>query len=183
MEAELIKTPSRLIEFVEHTRFAIENIEDPAQISDVLLDYLDKIGYIKYYSEDEDRIENIRGIIKQIKIHFKNKNVRDEITNFLNNAALSSSSDEKTEIGQLTLITGHASKGMEYKAVIVMGVNEGVLPSSKQNTKKGIEEERRLFYVAMTRAKVHLIISYALGYNFSGIQNFPSRFIKELDIT
>ena len=76
------------------------------------------------------------------------------------------------------LMTMHGSKGLEYDTVFIIQGNEGVVPYKKAKTEDEIEEERRLFYVAMTRAKRKLIISYVKEKN--GKEAAPSRFVNEL---
>ena len=73
-------------------------------------------------------------------------------------------------------MTVHAAKGLEFPYVFLCGMNEGVFPSRKILTLPGMEEERRLAYVAMTRAEKGLALSAAEGYNFDGSPRFPSRF-------
>ena len=182
IDAEFIKHPAKLVDFIEHTRSAMDKIDMQGQTADVLLDYLQKIDYISYYASNEDRMGNINSAIDQIRYRFKNRPVRENITEFFNNVALMSSADEKTEKNRLTLMTAHASKGTEFDAVILMGVNDGVLPISKATTLKSIEEERRIMYVAMTRARKHLVLTYALGFNYNRMENVPSRFLNDLNI-
>ena len=77
-------------------------------------------------------------------------------------------------------MTVHAAKGLEFPYVFLCGMNEGVFPSRKILTLPGMEEERRLAYVAMTRAEKGLALSSAEGYNFDGSPRFPSRFLIEI---
>jgi DNA helicase-2/ATP-dependent DNA helicase PcrA len=85
--------------------------------------------------------------------------------------------DIKSKLNNVTICTMHSSKGLEYERVIIIDANEGVTPYNKAVTKEDIEEERRLFYVAMTRAKEQLIIcSVRQRYNKPLL---PSRFLKE----
>ena len=72
----------------------------------------------------------------------------------------------------------HSCKGLEFDNVLLIDVNEGMIPYSKADTKEGLEEERRLFYVAVTRAKQRLFISYLKKRYDKTLQ--PSRFIREL---
>ena len=78
----------------------------------------------------------------------------------------------------VTLMTMHGAKGLEYEVVFVIEGNEGITPYKKAKTKEALEEERRLFYVAMTRAKSKLIISYVKEKNGKDVS--PSRFVEEL---
>ena len=75
-------------------------------------------------------------------------------------------------------MTMHSAKGLEFDTVFILGANEGVTPHRKASLKEEIEEERRMFYVAMTRAKERLVISYVKEKN--GKDADPSRFVEEL---
>lgn len=78
----------------------------------------------------------------------------------------------------ISLLTMHGAKGLEYDTVFILGANEGVVPHRKAAMEEETEEERRLFYVAMTRAKRQLTISYVKEKNGKDMQ--PSRFVNEL---
>jgi hypothetical protein len=79
------------------------------------------------------------------------------------------------------LMTVHAAKGLEFPYVFLVSMEEGVFPSKKTRDRKGMEEERRLAFVAVTRAKDGLFISDSEGKNFDGSFRFPSRFILDID--
>ena len=78
-------------------------------------------------------------------------------------------------------MTIHAAKGLEFPVVFLMALNEGVLPSRKTKTREAMEEERRLAFVAMTRAKDRLYLSEAEGLSNDGAVRFPSRFLLDVD--
>lgn len=102
---------------------------------------------------------------------------------FLADAALMSSSDEKTVKNSITLMTLHAAKGLEFPVVFIVGMEEGLFPSSRgMDTEAELEEERRLAYVGMTRAMDRLFLTYAQSRNAYGSFGFtmPSRFLAEL---
>lgn len=106
----------------------------------------------------------------------------ESLDDFLAEATLMSSADEQTSINFVTLMTIHAAKGLEFPAVFLVGLEEGLFPSSRSDDEDSIEEERRLAYVGMTRARKLLILTYA-GSRFSNGQrsyNMPSRFLMEL---
>jgi DNA helicase-2/ATP-dependent DNA helicase PcrA len=91
------------------------------------------------------------------------------------------STEEKPSKDTVSLMTIHASKGLEFKVVFVISVNEGILPSKNAMTFGQVEEERRIAYVAMTRAEECLYVIVPDGYNpVIGQQLMPSRFIKEI---
>ena len=81
----------------------------------------------------------------------------------------------------MRLMTVHAAKGLEFKYVFLCGLNEGIFPSRKIRTLEEMEEERRLAFVAMTRAMDRLYLSCAEGTHFDGIPRYPSRFLLDID--
>ena len=109
------------------------------------------------------------------------------LRDFLSDVALASDVDiknDETENDKVTLMTIHASKGLEFKNVFIAGMEEDLFPSAmSKDTINGLEEERRLFYVALTRAEENCILTYA-GTRFKNGQNQPcisSRFLKDID--
>ena len=78
-------------------------------------------------------------------------------------------------------MTVHAAKGLEFPLVFLCGMNEGIFPSRKIRDQHGMEEERRLAFVAMTRAEKRLFLSAASGRNFDGSPRYPSRFVLDID--
>ena len=100
---------------------------------------------------------------------------------YLNHVALFSTGDDPDEKEKVKLMTIHAAKGLEFKYVFIPSLNEGIFPSRKIRTKEEMEEERRLCYVAITRAKDGLYLSEADGRNFDGSVRYPSRFLLEID--
>ena len=142
---------------------------------------LNECGYIASWKNDnsleaQGRVENIYEFIKSL-VDFNN------ITEFLEYATLVENKDDKNIQDAVNIMTIHAAKGLEFDVVFLPGLEEGIFPSNKSvEERKGIEEERRLMYVAITRAKKKLIMSYAKSrYLFGDVQSsLPSRFIKEL---
>lgn len=108
------------------------------------------------------------------------------ISSYLQNVALITDFDDKGEDDddRLMLMSAHSSKGLEFKSVFVVGLEEGLFPSfMAKSTPQGMDEERRLFYVAITRAMEHLTLTYAGSrYQFGSMRyNEPSRFLEEID--
>ena len=85
---------------------------------------------------------------------------------------------QKQETDAVSMVTMHASKGLEWKVVVLPDVNEGVIPHKKAVTDSELEEERRMFYVAMTRAKEYLFIFYIQEKEAGNL--LPSRFLDEI---
>lgn len=164
-----------------------------------LLEMLDK--KIKYREglRNEDsieslgRLENIERLFEHLQDDDQEKNPQETkdplfwLQNFLDNAALVAGSDDLPDKAQkkITLLTAHLSKGLEFPIVFVVGMNEGSFPHSlSMSSEKDIEEERRLVYVAFTRAQKRLILSRSRTRRPRGKVEFeytdPSRFLKEL---
>lgn len=131
---------------------------------------------------DEERKENIYeflNIIKEFYERTKSKNLED----FLQYISLISDVDTMDSSEKITLMTVHSAKGLEFHTVFIVGLEDGLFPHFKSLiSKDDIEEERRLLYVAMTRAKEELYFTYSLRRTRKGIPDFPdiSRFIKEI---
>jgi len=107
-----------------------------------------------------------------------------QLQSFLEDLALDSERQEEKDLQRdaVTLITMHSCKGLEFPHVYVVGVEEGLLPHSRSKLENTLDEERRLFYVAITRARETLTLSYALGRKKYGqvLPCHPSQFLKEL---
>ena len=135
------------------------------------------------------RFENIEELLNGIKVFTDDTEREGEMTlgDYLQEVTLMTDADnEKDEDrNKVTIMTIHSAKGLEFKHLIIAGAEEELFPSQMStDNPKDLEEERRLFYVALTRAEKSAIITYAaLRYKW-GIQNAcsPSRFIKEIDV-
>ena len=144
---------------------------------------LDESGYSKMLKqkkdlESEGRLENLKELIRGMQ-SFEN------LENFLEHVALATSVDDDWEGEKVNLMTMHASKGLEFDAVFLPGWEEGLFPHQKALAEKGdlaLEEERRLAYVGITRAKKEAFISFAMGRMYQGdwVDSIQSRFIDEL---
>ncbi|WP_374696333.1 ATP-dependent helicase [Spiroplasma endosymbiont of Polydrusus formosus] len=151
---------------------------------------LDKTGYLKRLRDnfEEEREENILELIASVtKFDNQNNNLNgvELLSEFLHLISLQTDSDsDNLTDNTVSLMTIHNAKGLEKKVVFIVGLNEGIFPTT-QAIKGGyelIEEERRALYVAITRTKELLFLSYADGYSFvTGNERFESRFIKELN--
>ena len=144
---------------------------------------LDESGYSamlknKKDLENENRLENIKELLVAMKEF-------DGLTSFLEHVALATSIDQKWDGEKVNMMTIHASKGLEFDFVFLPGWEEGLFPHQKsieENGDKGLEEERRLAYVGITRAKKNALISFSLNRFYQGnwIDSMASRFINEL---
>ena len=144
---------------------------------------LDESGYSanlknKKDIENENRLENIKELLNAMKEF-------DNLESFLEHVSLATSIDQDWEGEKVNMMTMHAAKGLEFDAVFLPGWEEGLFPHQKSIEEKGqngLEEERRLAYVGITRAKKKAIISFSMNRFYQGdwIDSMASRFIDEL---
>lgn len=160
---------------------------DKMPIADLLEEILDKSGLGDLYRKDgdEERLENINELVNSMRYYAKN-NANDDVTldKYLQDIALFTNSDYKKDTETIKLMTIHQSKGLEFPYVFVVGLTEGIFPSYRtirDRKLKGLEEERRLMYVAITRAEKALFLTESEGYNYAtNSDKYPSRFISEI---
>ena len=169
---------------------AVEGFRAPgaaANTAELLKFLIDRTGYIKLL-EDEDtpeafsRIENLRELVNAA---MDSRDRGESLDQFLDHAALVSDADQYDEHAQITLMTLHAAKGLEFPLVVLAGMEEGLFPHSRTLMEPDqIEEERRLCYVGMTRAMDTLILSRAVYRRRYGTDmpeaSVPSRFLEEV---
>lgn len=150
-----------------------------SKLGSVLQSILDKSGYEAFLrlEADQDRLDNAA----EFKRAVNQAGFDDDATleDFLQRAALFTDLDREDKRDAVKMLTIHAAKGMEFNNVFLCGMNEGIFPSRKVQTPEDMEEERRIAYVAMTRAKDRLFISDAEGKANDGIFKYPSRFVFE----
>ncbi|NGX28332.1 MAG: ATP-dependent DNA helicase PcrA [Candidatus Anoxychlamydiales bacterium] len=154
-------------------------------LDELISNILSQMKYLDYLKEDpqsfEDRKENIDELITKASLALEENN--QTLEKFLEELTLAISKYDNTNEKALKLMTLHNSKGLEFESVFIVGLEEDILPhiNSKKSIEE-IEEERRLFYVGMTRAKKHLYIcSTETRYMFGSVRlSTPSRFLKEL---
>ena len=159
-----------------------EELEKGAPVATVVENLIDRIGYKEFVNDGtpqgEDRVENLGVLVTEASAYA-------EVEDFLADAALMSSADESTDGEKVTLMTLHAAKGLEFPVVFLVGMEEGLLPHVRSigfEEEADIEEERRLTYVGMTRAREELNLSHARSrYTFGQRQySMPSRFLEDL---
>ena len=137
---------------------------------------------LKEAYEDENDLANIEEFIASVD-DFSRLNPEASLSEYLSQVTLYSDTDEMDESNYVTLATIHAVKGLEFRAVFVVGLEDGIMPSSRAESEgRELEEERRLMYVAITRAKERLYLTRAKERNLYGRRErtVPSRFLKEL---
>ena len=149
-------------------------------------------GLLKALHEDKTiegltRYENVQELLNAIKAFTTNPEQEDvSLATFLQEVALTTSLEEadQDDADKITLMTVHAAKGLEFKYVYIVGLEEDLFPSSMMlDSTESLEEERRLFYVAITRAQQKVFLSYALSrYRFGRLKQCErSRFVEEID--
>ena len=139
--------------------------------SKILEDMIWSLGYHEYLQKEDDgdeRLENVKMLFQDIR-HYLQNNPESTFDEYLQNIALLSAQDEIVDGEFVTMMTVHTAKGLEYPVVFVVRFNNGVFPSSRAVMENGfaaIEEERRLAYVAMTRAKKLLYFTLSTDYSY-----------------
>ena len=163
-----------------------ENLEAYPKI---LSDFLTELGYFDYLASDDegqDRLSNVQTLMDDI-VDFLRRYPESSFEEYLQNATLQTSQDEIKDGNVVSLMTIHVAKGLEFPVVFVISMIEGVFPSQKtmdESGHNGEEEERRLCYVAFTRAKEKLFVTYNTSYSFVlESKAFESRFIKEAGLS
>ncbi len=164
-------------------------------ISDVLDQVLEETGYKQLLREDDDtdRLENLSELLQSVQT-YESAHLQDDalsISGYLQEIALYTNmdmedTDRKKENNKqkVRLMTIHQSKGLEFPHVFVSGLSEGIFPSMKTLRERkgdGEEEERRLMYVAVTRAEKNLFLTESEGFNAAArLSKYPSRFLREI---
>ena len=134
--------------------------------------------------ESQDRLENLAELLAAAA-DYEGREEGASLSGFLDRAALVSETDRLSDEVPVLLMTLHAAKGLEFETVFLVGLEEGLLPHSRSITnEEGLEEERRLCYVGMTRAKDRLHLSWARSRQVFGQRRVsqPSRFLDEIPV-
>lgn len=152
-------------------------------ISEVLSDILDKSGYEKALRTEgsQERLDDLAELKQSIYEYETSCGEESTMEHYLAHIALFSNGDVAEQGDKVKLMTVHAAKGLEFPYVFLCGMNEGIFPSRKVRTLPGMEEERRLAFVALTRAEKGLYLSEADGWNFDARPRYPSRFLLDID--
>lgn len=174
-------------EFIEQIEYLI-NKKEELKISELIKEALNKTGYTKALEnentvEAESRIQNLEELLT-VAIEFEEENAENSLGEFLEGITLSSDVDGLEESDDMvTLMTLHSAKGLEFPVVFLVGMEEGIFPGYKSiGEPKELEEERRLCYVGITRAKQYLFLTCAKQRTIFGstTYNSPSRFLNEI---
>ena len=153
------------------------------QISELLSALLNDSGYEEMLRTEgsQERLDNLAELKQLVSEYETTCGEESMLEHYLSHVALFSNSDAAGTGDKVKLMTVHASKGLEFPHVFLCGMNEGIFPSRKVRTLEGMEEERRLAFVAMTRAERGLYLSEAAGSNLDGSPRYPSRFLLDVD--
>jgi DNA helicase-2/ATP-dependent DNA helicase PcrA len=175
---------------VQQFRTLMQSLQSGAMelpVSELLERTLERSGYLEALEaertiEAEGRTENLQELVGVAR-EFQETADDPSLSHFLQDISLYSDQDAiRGEESLVTLMTLHNAKGLEFRAVYLLGMEEGIFPHSRSIEEQGIEEERRLAYVGMTRAREHLTLMHASSRSLWGSRgyNLPSRFLDEL---
>ena len=161
--------------------FAASYTERP--ISELLSDLLDKSGYETMLRTEgsQERLDNLAELKQAVFEYETSCGEEATLVHYLAHVALFTNADAADSGDRVKLMTVHAAKGLEFPHVFLCGMNEGIFPTRRTNTLPGMEEERRLAFVAMTRAEKRLFLSEAEGRDLDGSPRYPSRFLLDID--
>lgn len=171
----------------EFVRFiqALRKSHQEKRISEIVNEVTSESGYESYIRElgDEERLDNLAEF-KRIANEFEREFGEDlSLEGFLQQISLQSGEDSEESKDAVKLMTIHSSKGLEFPVVFILGFTEGVFPSAKtlgDRKNLGLEEERRLCYVAITRAEKYLFLMESEGTSQAGSKKLVSRFLEEI---
>ncbi len=152
-------------------------------ISEVLTSILHESGYEKLLRTEgaQDRLDNLAELKQAVFSFETSAGEETDLEAYLKSVSMLSNMDIADSHDRVKLMTVHTAKGLEFPYVFLCSMSEGIFPSKKVNTLEGMEEERRLAFVAITRAEKGLYLSEAAGRNFDGSPRYPSRFILDID--
>jgi DNA helicase-2/ATP-dependent DNA helicase PcrA len=181
--AAAVKAVGRFMSIMERLRERVES----ASVGDLLKETLSETGYLEALEaertiEAQGRIENLEELVGVAR-EYESAAEEPSLEEFLQQISLFSDQDAlRDEEGTVTLMTLHNAKGLEFPVVFIIGCEEGVFPHSRAVESGDLEEERRLCYVGVTRAKQQLYLSYARMRSLYGARdwNLTSRFIDEI---
>jgi DNA helicase II / ATP-dependent DNA helicase PcrA len=178
------------VEFIERERALLAG-EPPVQLSRWAEHFLQETGYIdelrrseKTPEAGENRVRNLKDLIADLDGDAPSMKPTERLQEFLEELALDSEREEEKETRNdaVTLITMHSCKGLEFPHVHIVGLEEGLLPHARSKVENSLDEERRLFYVAITRAQETLWITHCLARKKYGqfMPCHPSQFLSDL---
>ena len=158
-------------------------VYEKMKLSELLTNVLNESGYeaLLRTNGEQDRLDNLAELKQSIFEYERDAGEECSLPDYLDRISLYTNLDQKEQNDAVQLMTIHNAKGLEFPYVFVCGLNEGIFPSKHVDTKDKLEEERRLAYVAYTRAERALFLSDAEGVNYDGSYRYPSRFIFNVE--
>ena len=181
LEDETLKgtRASALVSLVETLSAGAEG----RSVSELLSAVLDRSGYEAMLRTEggQERLDNLAELKQSVLAYETGCGEEAGPEHYLRHVALLTNADVSEEGDKVKLMTVHAAKGLEFPNVFLCGMNEGVFPSRKTATLPGMEEERRLAFVALTRAERRLYLSESEGRTLDGSPRYPSRFLLDID--
>ena len=162
-------------------RYAADYAQRP--VSEVLSAILNESGYEEALRTEgsQERLDNLAELKQAVYEYETTCGEEAGLEHYLAHVALFTNADAGEPGDKVKLMTVHAAKGLEFPYVFLCGMNEGIFPSRRTRTLPAMEEERRLAFVAMTRAEKRLFLTEAEGRNTDGSPRYPSRFILDID--
>lgn len=176
---------SKAREFVNAIETLRANAED-ASVSELLQRILQITGYELYIREsgDIERLDNVSELLRSIVTQENEFGEPLTLSMFLQNITLLRDSDVEDKSDCVKIMTIHTAKGLEFDNVFIVGLTEGIFPSARsleERKSEALEEERRLMFVAVTRAKKQLYLTESEGFGVKGFSKVPSRFVMDID--
>jgi len=191
-KSKMYETTRLVLDTFMDTIISLKNDFNKFSLKEFFNEVYERTGYKDYINEEEDeekkmmRIMNIEELMSAIGETESLGGVEETLSDFLQSVALLTEQDtESKDPNHVSLITMHSAKGLEFKGVFCVSLEDDVIPGSRAVTPVELEEERRLLYVALTRAKERLYVSSATTrFQYGQVQvSRSSRFIKELKLT
>lgn len=181
LEEKTVKSTgaSAFVDIIENFRKTYKE----KSLSDLVTELMAATGYEAMLRQagEQERLDNLAELKQSIDEYEKTSGEENSLEEYLQSIALYTNNDREKDKDSVTMMTIHTAKGLEFPYVFVCGVNEGIFPSKHVDTEAMLEEERRMAYVACTRAERGLYISDAEGLNYDDSFRYPSRFIFNID--
>lgn len=181
LEEKTVKSTgaSAFVDIIENFRRTYKE----KSLSDLVTELMAATGYEAMLRQagEQERLDNLAELKQSIDEYEKTSGEENSLEEYLQSIALYTNNDREKDKDSVTMMTIHTAKGLEFPYVFVCGVNEGIFPSKHVDTEAMLEEERRMAYVACTRAECGLYISDAEGLNYDDSFRYPSRFIFNID--
>jgi len=188
-EAGLAAASLKAVTGFRNTMQSLQAQSQELTVAEIVEKMLEQTGYVESLEaertiEARGRAENLEELVGVAR-EYDESATEPSLSSFLQEISLYTSQDEaaaRDDGGQVTLMTLHNAKGLEFRGVFMLGMEEGIFPHSRSIEENSLEEERRLAYVGMTRAKERLVLLHATRRSLYGRsdQNLPSRFLDEL---